>query len=116
MWIFLTADMGQSLEQFRKQVIRSSLFPETSLGKALARMGFVRADPIRCPARAQDLILRQRVKHYKSGDLERQYPRLELEEVFAGAHVDNIGSTLQNGSAMPLQSMEFVQRRRSARV
>jgi uncharacterized protein YcaQ len=45
-------------------------------------MGFVQADPIRAPARAQDLILRQRVKDYRAGDLERRYPELDVEEDF----------------------------------
>ena len=36
-------------------------------------MGFVQADPIGAPARAQDLILRHRVKGYRAGDLERRY-------------------------------------------
>ena len=45
-------------------------------------MGFVQADPIRAPARAQDLILRQRVKEYRAGDLERRYAELGVEEDF----------------------------------
>jgi len=45
-------------------------------------MGFVQADPIRAPARAQDLILRQRVKDYRAGDLERHYATLDIEEDF----------------------------------
>ena len=36
-------------------------------------MGFVQADPIRAPARAQDLILRHRVTGYRAGDLERRF-------------------------------------------
>ncbi len=43
-------------------------------------MSFVQADPIRAPARAQDLILRQRVENYQAGDLERRYERLDVEE------------------------------------
>lgn len=43
-------------------------------------MGFVQADPIRAPARAQDLILRHRVKNYRAGDLERRYETLGIEE------------------------------------
>jgi len=42
----------------------------------------VQADPIRAPARAQDLTLRHRVRDYRAGDLERRYPRLMLEEDF----------------------------------
>ena len=45
-------------------------------------MGFLQADPMRAPARAQDLILFHRVKDYRAGDLERRYPRLRLEEAF----------------------------------
>ena len=45
-------------------------------------MGFVQADPIRAPARAQDLILRQRVRDYRAGDLERRYTSLDIEEDF----------------------------------
>ena len=45
-------------------------------------MGFVQADPIRAPARAQDLILRHRVKNYRAGDLERRYRELGIEEDF----------------------------------
>jgi uncharacterized protein YcaQ len=49
-------------------------------------MGFVQADPIRSPARAQDLILRHRVKDYRAGDLERCYPDLDLEEDYLYAY------------------------------
>ncbi len=45
-------------------------------------MGFVQADPIRAPARAQDLVLRHRVQGYRAGDLERRYPALGIEEDF----------------------------------
>jgi uncharacterized protein len=48
----------------------------------MARLGFVQADPMRAPARAQDLILGQRVKGYRAGELERRYPRLGIEEAF----------------------------------
>jgi uncharacterized protein YcaQ len=43
-------------------------------------LGFIQADPIRAPARAQDLTLRHRVEHYRAGDLERHYPTLDVEE------------------------------------
>ena len=43
-------------------------------------MKFVQADPIRAPARAQDLILRHRVTGYRAGDLEQQYQSLGIEE------------------------------------
>jgi uncharacterized protein YcaQ len=57
-----------------------SLQRAAPLGEVIARMGFVQFDPIRRPARAQDLILHQRVSGYRAGDLERAYERLGLEE------------------------------------
>jgi uncharacterized protein YcaQ len=54
--------------------------PATTLAAAIDRLGFIQADPIRAPARAHDLILRQRVAGYRAGDLERAYPTLELDE------------------------------------
>jgi uncharacterized protein YcaQ len=49
-------------------------------------MGFVQADPIRSPARAQDLILRHRVIGYKAGDLEHHYRSLDIEEDYLYAY------------------------------
>jgi uncharacterized protein len=71
-----------SLEHLRRYAVARSLFAPTSLARALGKLGFVQADPIRAPARAQDLMLRHRVKNYHAGDLERLYPRLEIEEDF----------------------------------
>lgn len=56
------------------------------LAAAIARLGFVQADPLRAPARAQDLILRHRVRGYRAGDLERRYPELGVEEDFLYAY------------------------------
>ena len=69
-----------TLNQLRKQVVSTSLFPPCELGEAVNRLGFVQADPIRAPARAQDLILRHRVQSYRAGELEHSYPKLGLEE------------------------------------
>ncbi len=71
-----------SLRQLGRYAIARSLFKATSLPRAIARLGFVQADPMRAPARAQDLILAQRVKGYRTGDLERRYPRLAIEEAY----------------------------------
>jgi uncharacterized protein len=71
-----------SLQQLRRYAIARSLFKATSLPRAIARMGFVQADPMRAPARAQDLILAHRVQDYHAGELERRYPRLAIEEAF----------------------------------
>src|SRR5262249_59615402 len=51
-----------------------------TLQRALDRLGFVQADPIRAPARAQDLTLRHRVVDYRAGDLERRYAELDVHE------------------------------------
>jgi len=71
-----------SLDDLRRFTIARSLFAPTTLRRAMDRMRFVQADPIRAPARAQDLILRQRVKDYRAGDLERRYETLGVEEDF----------------------------------
>jgi uncharacterized protein len=70
------------LQQLRRYAIARSLFKPTSLMRAIVRLGFVQADPMRAPARAQDLILVHRVKGYRAGELERRYPLLAVEEVF----------------------------------
>ena len=71
-----------TLDHLRRYAVARSLFKPTTLKGAFQRMGFVQADPIRAPARAQDLILRHRVKDYHAGDLERLYSKLEIEEDF----------------------------------
>ena len=65
-----------TLDHLRRYAISRSLFKPTQLKRAIDRLGFVQADPIRAPARAQDLTLRHRVKDYRAGDLEARYPRL----------------------------------------
>ncbi len=70
------------LPALRRYAVARSLFTPTSLPRAIARLGFVQADPIRAPARAQDLTLRHRVVGYRAGELEARYPRLAIEEDF----------------------------------
>ncbi len=72
----------KTVDDLRRFAVSRSLFPATTLGNAIERMGFVQADPIRAPARAQDLTLRPRVKGYRAGDLERRYGKLPIEEDF----------------------------------
>ena len=74
--------MTLTLDHLRRYAVARSLFKPTTLSRAIQRLGFVQADPIRAPARAQDLTLRHRVAGYRAGDLERRYPRLPLEEDF----------------------------------
>ena len=71
-----------NLDHLRQHAVARTLFAPTTLGKAISRLGFVQADPIRAPARAQDLTLRHRVAGYHAGDLEARYPRLDIEEDF----------------------------------
>jgi len=71
-----------TLDDLRRHALARSLFTPTTLKRALHRLGFVQADPIRAPARAQDLMLRHRVKDYRAGDLERHYAKLGVEEDF----------------------------------
>jgi uncharacterized protein len=71
-----------TLDALRRHAVARSLFAPLSLPAALRRLGFVQADPIRAPARAQDLVLRHRVRDYRAGDLERRYPQLDVEEDF----------------------------------
>lgn len=74
--------MPITLADLRQYAVARSLFTPTTLKRALHRMGFVQADPIRAPARAQDLILRHRVKNYRAGDLEKRYADLGVQEDF----------------------------------
>ena len=71
-----------TLDNLRHYAVARTLFAPTSLPVAIKRLGFVQADPIRAPARAQDLTLRHRVKGYRAGDLERRYSALGVEEDF----------------------------------
>jgi len=71
-----------TIKDLRRYAVARSLFAPTTLRRAIDRLGFIQADPIRAPARAQDLILRHRVKNYRLGDLERRYPNLPVEEDF----------------------------------
>jgi uncharacterized protein YcaQ len=75
-----------TLAALRRQAVLGSLLPSTTLARAVERAGFVQADPIRAPARAQDLILRHRVAGYRAGDLERRFARLGLEEDYFYAY------------------------------
>lgn len=70
------------LDALRRFAVARSLSESTTLKRALHKLGFVQADPIRAPARAQDLILRHRVKGYRAGDLEHGFEKLGIEEDF----------------------------------
>lgn len=74
--------MSVTLDDLRRYAVARSFFGPTTLKRALQNFGFVQADPIRAPARAQDLTLRHRVKSYRAGDLERRYSTLGIHEDF----------------------------------
>src|SRR5215831_355021 len=118
--------MALTLGDLRRMTVAQSLCSLTTLKRALNRMQFVQADPIRAPARAQDLILRHRVKDYRVGDLERRYPTLEVEEdffvnygflprdVWAAMHPRRIGSGWPGGRLRKAPALlEFIRSRGS---
>ena len=78
--VMTTAVSGPTLAQLRDYAAARTLHTEATVQGALSRLGFVQADPIRAPARAQDLILMQRVQTYRAGELERRYADLDIEE------------------------------------
>src|ERR1043166_9264602 len=74
--------MPITIDDLRRFTVARNFPKPTTLNLALQRMGFLQADPIRGPARAQDLILRDRVNNYHAGDLERRYTSLDVAEDF----------------------------------
>lgn len=68
------------LRRLRATAVHATLGTAGPLADVVAALEFVQYDPIRSPARAQDLILRQRVRGYREGDLDRAYHGLGLEE------------------------------------
>ncbi len=78
--------MAIPLARLRADAIRRAFPKPATLKTAIKRLGFIQADPIRSPARAQDLILRHRVNAYRAGDLERLYPKLGIEEDYLYAY------------------------------
>jgi uncharacterized protein YcaQ len=106
-----------NLRELREHALARSLFPPTTLARAIDRLGFVQADPIRAPARAQDLTLRHRVAGYRAGDLERRYAELAIEE----DHFINYGFLPRGHLALmhpraPLRAWDRTTARRAARV
>jgi uncharacterized protein len=75
-----------TLDQLRRQAAHVTVHAPRALARALAQIEFIQSDPIRSPARAQDLILRHRVADYRVGDLERRYSSLAAEEDYLYAY------------------------------
>ncbi|MFT5498587.1 MAG: hypothetical protein ACI9TH_004002, partial [Kiritimatiellia bacterium] len=74
------------LQAFKRRLVAGSFPQFSSLAAALEGLQFVQADPIRAPARAQDLMLRQRVAAYQAAELERTFPELDAEEGYLFAY------------------------------
>jgi len=70
------------LDRVRCSAVSRAFATSADLQTAVETLGFVQADPIRAPARAQDLTLRHRAPAYRAGDLERRYATLAIEEDF----------------------------------
>jgi uncharacterized protein YcaQ len=96
-----------------RAAIAHTLFAPTTLGRAVARLGFVQADPIRAPARAQDLILWQRVKGYRAGAIlefvrERGEARpADVEAHFAHGRVTNAWGGQSRACTALLDAMHY---------
>lgn len=75
-----------SKEELKRRIVGNSFPSFADLADAFESLQFVQADPIRSPARAQDLILAQRVTDYRAGDLEKEYPELGIEEGYLFAY------------------------------
>jgi len=71
-----------TLTDLAHDAVARTFVQQTTVARAIERLGFLQADPIRAPARAQDLTLRHRVAGYRAGDLERRYASLPIEEDF----------------------------------
>jgi len=69
-----------TLNDLRRFTVARNFPKPATLKTALQRLGYLQADPIRAPARAQDLILRHRAKDHRAGDLDRRYATLDIEE------------------------------------
>lgn len=69
-----------TLDDLRRFAAARTFGAPTDLLSAIRRLGYLQADPIRAPARAQDLILRHRVEGYRVDDLEFRYPQLPIIE------------------------------------
>lgn len=105
--------MATTLDELRRFAVARNFPAPTTLNRALQHAGFVQADPIRAPARAQDLILRHRVKNYHAGDLERRYVELDVEEDFF-VNYGYVTRTLQ--SLMHPRSASGIARKRKAKL
>lgn len=98
------------LSEFKRRVVADSFPYFSRLSDALEGMQFVQADPIRSPARAQDLMLRQRVAGYVAGELEETFPDLEVEEGYLFAYGFMTPEVWRNLRWRPLRNLKKLER------
>ena len=96
---------GLSVAALRRHAAARTFRTAGDLRSVIEGLGFVQIDPLRAPARAQDLILRQRVPGYRAGDLDRAYAQLGLSEEFL--HVQGV---------VPAAARRFLHPRATART
>lgn len=113
----MTMPRSPTLASLRAFAVARSLERAPSLAAAITRLGFVQADPIRAPARAQDLTLRHRVAGYVAGELEARYAELAIEE----DHFINYGFLPREHLVLmhprsPRRAWDRVTKRRAAEV
>lgn len=87
---------NQTLQKLRREAVARAFTPCADVRAYMTYNGFVQADPIRSPARAEDLILRQRVAGYRAGDILEAYGELALEEAYLYAYGFATGEIWQN--------------------
>ena len=97
--------MKINLPGLRAYAVTRTLSQPADLATAILTLGFVQIDPIRAPARAQDLILRHRVDGYRIGDLSSRFAALPLVEDFL--HVYGV---------LPVASLGLLHPRRRQRI
>lgn len=105
----MTAIEPLKLSDFRQRVVAGSFPKYSGLSDAINGLRFVQADPIRSPARAQDLILRQRVDGYFAGELESTFPDLQAEEGYLFAYgfmTPEVWQSLRSRPAIKLKKRE----------
>jgi hypothetical protein len=78
--------MKASTARLRRHAAARTFFAPRDLASAIVALGFVQIDPLRAPARAQDLILRHRVPGYRAGDLDRAFGGGTLIEDYVHVH------------------------------
>lgn len=98
------------LPDFKRRIVAGSFPHFLRLSDALRTMRFVQADPIRSPARAQDLMLRQRVAGYVAGDLEEAFPNLKAEEGYLFAYGFMTPEVWRNLRLRPYRKLKKLER------